>query len=106
MRTQRRPSATVTVVRTTTTRDALGNKTTSRVTTSVEGAIFEPERTLERTGDDRAPVIQPARWNLPGVYELDGDDTIEDGDNVWQVVGGSTVWLDRTEVPVTRTRKV
>lgn len=106
MRSQRRPPVTVTVVQLTTTVDKYGDGTSpDPVRTVVDGAIFEPEQMVERVGDDQAPVLRPAHWNLPGVFELDSDDRIEIGPeeaptDVWLVDGGSAVWLDRTKVPV------
>lgn len=95
--------------------DGLGDDTTTAVVTTVEGAQFDPERTLERAGDDQAAVILPAVFNVPGVFELDADDMVIPGEvteedladydgEVWYVVGGSAIWLDRTKIPVTQTR--
>lgn len=106
MRSQRRSGRTVVLVAVVKTRSDVGDSTETETPTTVHGAIFEPERPLERTGDSRATVVRPAMWNLPGVHELDADDLVKDGDVTWQVLGGSTVWLDRTEVPVVRVTNV
>lgn len=121
MRTQRRAARTVTIAAVAKSDDSdVGDSTETHTFTEVERAIFEPERPLERTGDGQALVVRPAMFNLPGVHDLDADDLILEGaldvvvvDDaivggtvVWQVVGGSTVWLDRTEVPVTRATNV
>lgn len=107
----------MTLVRIDTTEDAAGDETEDRTETPVAGAIFEPERTLERTSNDQAPVLVPASWNIPGVRELDSDDLIVEGDTTddafdpdtavtWQVIGAGVVWLDRTKVPVERVTDV
>jgi hypothetical protein len=113
MRSQRRAPRTVTLTHVTTTRSNIGDETESTTQTVVVGAVFEPERALERTGNDQAPVLQPAVWNLPGVLAADSDDLITEGDATdpdfdsdsaatWQVVGEGVVWLDRTKIPVER----
>lgn len=105
MRSQRRVGQTVQLVRVTVSEDELGNaEDPSTSSTEIDGAIFEPERALERTSADQAPVLQPAVWNLPGVYTVDADDQIVHGDTTWFVIGGGEVWLDRTKVPVQLTR--
>lgn len=108
MRSQRRSPQTVQLVSVTIAEDEFGNETLSTSSTTIEGAIFEPERPLERTGDNQAPVFQPAVWNLPGVRQVDADDQIIHGTGedamTWYVAGGGVVWLDRTKVPVQQTR--
>lgn len=106
MRIQRRAAQTVQLVSVTSTRDDLGNISTTPVTTTVEGAQFEPSRPAERTGNDEAPVFLPAVWNLPGVRDIDADDQIVHGGDTWYVIGGGQPWLDRTKVPVQTTRPV
>lgn len=107
MRSQRRAPGTVQLIFVTTIKDNLGNETTSTEVVESDGAIFNPESILERTGNDQAPVVAPAFWNVPGAFVLDADDlVIEGGDpddvdaTTWQVVGGSALWLDRTKIPV------
>lgn len=105
MRTQRRAANTVRLVRISRTGDnGLGDFTGAESSVSVNGAIFEPARIDERTGEAQAHVLQPASWNVPGCHRLGANDEVRCGDDVWYVVGGSTVWLDRTNIPVSRTR--
>lgn len=109
MRSQRRSPVTVQLVSIARTEDnGLGDFTKTPTSITVDGAIYEPERPLERAGDDQAPVLQPASFNVPGVHTLLADDEVHIGADddlvVWYVVGGSTVWLDRTNIPVSRTR--
>lgn len=109
MRAQRVTPRTVQLVRVTVEEDNHGDAVDGgapQEPVTVEGAQFYPERVVEQTGSRQAPVVEPAYWNLPGVHELDSDDQIMDGDVTWYVIGGSAVWLDRTKVPVTRTRSV
>lgn len=111
MRSQRRAPATVTLVRSTrvTDTDDLGDAPASPVAPErieIAGAMFEPQQILTRSGNDQVPVVRPAVWNLPGVYDVDADDLIEHEGTTWQVTGGGNVWLDRTKVPVTETRRV
>lgn len=106
MRNQRRTPLTVQLIQVTSTKDPLGNATETTSTTTVEGATFDPERTIERTGEDQVPIVQPAVFNLPGVYEINADDLVIHADTTWQVVGGGAVWLDRTKVPVVQPRGV
>lgn len=88
--------------------NGLGDFTETPAPVTVPGAIFEPERPQERAGQDQAHVLAPAAFNVPGVYELTADDQVHVGEGdqrvVWYVVGGSTVWLDRTNIPVSQTR--
>lgn len=114
MRSQRRAPVTVQLVSNAREgENGLGDYTEDPTTVEVEGAIFEPERafqrTAERAGDTQAPVFQPAAFNVPGVYELTSDDEVHTGSGddleIWYVTGGSTVWLDRTNIPVSRTRE-
>lgn len=109
MRSQRRAPVTVQLVSVTRSGDNdLGDYTKATSYVEVEGAIFEPERafqrTSERAGETQAHVLQPAAFNVPGVYLLNADDEVHEGDDIWYVVGGSTIWLDRTNIPVSRTR--
>lgn len=94
---------TVVAIHVETTSDPYGNETTTQVEQSVSGALFEPRQATERT-DPRSPgVTTPAKFYLPIALELDADDVIVDAAGVsWQVVGGSSVWGDQTEVPVAR----
>jgi hypothetical protein len=94
---------TVTAIQVTTTDDGLGNTTTTQTEQTVSGVLFEPRQATERT-DSRSPgVVTPAKFYLPIGLELDADDVIVDAAGVWwQVVGGSSVWGQDTEVPVTR----
>lgn len=109
---------TVTLVQITTADpDGLGDDTTTAVVTTVEGAQFDPERISERPGDDQAAVVLPAVFNVPGVFDVDADDMVLEGEvaeedlndydgPTWYVLGGAAVWLDRTKIPVTQTRSV
>lgn len=94
---------TVTVNQVATTTDAYGDTTTTTTSSTVEGALFEPQQGIERT-DSRTPgVVTPAKFYLPAALTLDADDTIVDADGMtWQVVAGSSVWDDQTEVAVQR----
>lgn len=98
---------TVVVEHVVTTEDDLGNSTTARTTQTVARCLFEPQQAVERT-DPRSPgVVTPAKFYLPIPLQLDADDTITDEASVvWQVIGGSAVWIDQTEVPVKRAGSV
>lgn len=97
---------TVTVISVTTTTDDHGDSTTTQTEQDVAGALFEPMQATERT-DSRSPgVTSPAKFYLPIPIELDSDDVILRGETSWQVVGGSSVWGNQTEVPVTRSAAV
>lgn len=112
MRSQRRSTVTVDLVQVTRTDDnGLGDFTKTPNTTTVAGAIYEPERPTEHAGEDQARVLQPAAFNVPGIHELGADDEVRvhtgpeaEDREVWYVVGGSSPWLNRTNVPVSRTR--
>jgi hypothetical protein len=117
VRTQRRPAVDVTLVHVTST-TAMGDTDATATGTEVRGALFDPaQQILERVGDTQAAVVQPAVFNLPGIYSLDVDDLIQVrvdiaadqlldiDDSTWQVVGGSTVWLARTKVSVVQARR-
>jgi hypothetical protein len=122
VRSQRRAPQTVTLVHVTTVKTPVGDTTETTTQQVIEGALFEPERrlterTTERVTNSRVPVVQPAVWNLPGDYAVDSDDRIIEGDAtvdgfdedtavVWEVIGQGDVWLDRTKVPVKKTRDV
>lgn len=94
---------TVTVIQVTTTTDDYGNSTTSQTEQDVSGVLFEPMQATERT-DSRSPgVVSPAKFYLPVPLKLNADDVVLVGGVVWAVQGGSSVWGDQTEVPVTRT---
>jgi hypothetical protein len=116
VRTQRRPPVDVTLVHVTST-TTMGDTNESATGEEVKRALFEPaQQILERAGDTQVAVLQPAAFNLPGIYSLDVDELIQIGigidpnqllevtDGTWQVVGGSTVWRDRTKVPVVQPR--
>lgn len=108
MRTQRRTPVTVVLLTTTRTDDnGLGDYTEITTETTIEGCTFEPQQIVESVDPDQPAIVQPAFFNLPGVHDLDADDLLRVGDGddaeTWQVVGGATVWLDRTKVPVKRT---
>lgn len=93
----------VTVTAVVTTRDQYGDETTSTSTTSVTGCMFEPEQSTERTDSHTPGVVTPAKFYLPVALTLNADDTITDAASVvWNVQGGSSVWVDQTEVPVVR----
>jgi hypothetical protein len=94
---------TVTAIQVTTTTDELGNSTTETVETTVERVLFEPQQATERT-DPRSPgEVTPAKFYLPVPLQLNADDEINDASGAtWQVVGGSSVWGDQSEVPVQR----
>lgn len=105
MRTQRRAPLTVQLITVTKTGDdGLGNFTKPETSCTVRGATFEPERPAERAGEDQAPVMQPAAFNVPGCHHLGANDQVRCNGATWYVVGGSTVWLDRTNIPVSQTR--
>lgn len=106
MRTQRRQGHTVTLRGVTTTEDARGNRTETTSNTTITGALFEPERTVESVDPDQPPVQLSAFWNLPGVHDIGHDEVIVDGDTSWYVNGEAQVWLDRTKVPVTAARTI
>lgn len=107
MRTQRRPPVTIRLIRATTTADDhLGNETESTTTQIVPNAIFEPGALNERASTDQAKVYEPAFFNVPGVHPMDSNDRVVTCGVTWYVQGGSTVWLDRTKIPVARTRAV
>jgi len=92
----------VTVRQVVTTRDANGDSTTTSSTSTVTGVLFEPQQATERT-DARSPgVVTPAKFYLPIALQLNADDEIDSAGVTWQVVGGSSVWQDQTEVPVKR----
>jgi hypothetical protein len=98
---------TVVAIEVTTTTDDLGNSTTTQTQRDVPSALFEPQQATERT-DSRSPgVVTPAKFYLPTPLQLDADDVIVDADEVWwQVIGGSSVWGNDTEVPVKRASAV
>jgi hypothetical protein len=98
---------TVVVTAVVTTRDKYGDETTATTTQTVSGVMFEPMQATERT-DSRTPgVTTPAKFYLPIPLQLNADDTITDAASVvWQVIGGSSVWIDQTEVPVVRASAV
>lgn len=98
---------TVTAISVETTTDPLGDSTTTQTEQTIDGVLFEPQQGTERT-DSRSPgVTTPAKFYLPVAIHLDADDLIVDADEVlWQVVAGSAVWQDQTEVAVKRTGQV
>jgi hypothetical protein len=97
---------TVTVVQVTTTTDDLGDSTTATLEQDVDGVLFEPQQATERT-DSRSPgVVTPAKFYLPIPLDLDADDVILHAGFEWQVIGGSSVWGNDTEVPVKRASAV
>lgn len=105
MRSQRRAPVTVTLVAISRAGDdGISNFTEAEATAVVKGAIFQPEQLAERAGEDQAHVLQPASWDVPGAYSLGANDEVRYGDEVWYVTAGSTAWLDRTNIPVSRTR--
>lgn len=95
---------TVTAIEVVTTTDDLGDTETSQTERDVPGSLFEPQQGTERT-DSRSPgVVTPAKFYLPIAIQLDADDVILDADGVhWDVIAGSSVWQDQTEVAVKRT---
>jgi hypothetical protein len=98
---------TVTVTAVVTTRDKYGDETTATTTTTVPRALFEPQQSTERTDTHTPGVVTPAKFYLPVALSLNADDTITDATSVvWSVVGGSSVWVDQTEVPVVRASAV
>lgn len=98
---------TVTVTAVTTTTDDYGDTSTSTATTTVPGCMFEPMQATERTDAHSPGVVTPAKFYLPIPLQLNADDKITDAASVvWQVVGGSSVWVDQTEVPVKRASAV
>lgn len=103
MRNQRRAPLTVVLNHVTSDRDELGNTTEPATSDTITGATFEPQQILERVDNEGAPVVQPAAFNLPGVWAVDADDQIVHDGITWQVIGGGIVWLDRTKVAVKRT---
>lgn len=93
----------VTVTAVVTTRDKYGDETTATTTQVVGGCMFEPQQSTERTDSHTPGVTTPAKFYLPVALTLNSDDTITDAAGaVWNVVGGSSVWVDQTEVPVVR----
>lgn len=104
MRTQRRAPLTVRLVTVTTDRSPKGDETSTEKICVVHNATFEPERIFERAGTDQARVVQPAAFNVPGRHRLNANALVRCGGVEWRVVGGSTVWLDRTNVPVVRSK--
>lgn len=96
-------TVTISVTRVVTTTDDLGNSTETTTQEAIPGCLFEPQQSTERT-DSRSPgVITPAKFYAPVALPLDADDVVTDESGVqWQVVGGSAVWGDQTEVPVKR----
>lgn len=96
---------TVQLIRTNTTLDQFGDGTETPARRSVPGALFVPNAPQERAGETQVKVVQTGHWNLPGCHQLNADDLIRDGNVDWQVVGGGTVLVDRTKVPVQRARK-
>lgn len=102
MRTQ-----TVTAIEVVTDTDKHGDSTVTQTERDVDGVLFEPQQATERT-DSRSPgVTTPAKFYLPIALPLNADDVILDADGVrWDVVGGSAVWDDQTEVPVQRPNQV
>lgn len=101
------PRQTITARHVVTTTDRMGNSTTTETVTEVERCLFEPAQATERT-DPRSPgVTTPAKFYAPVALQLDADDEITDADGVkWAVLGGSSVWGTRTEIPVQRTSEV
>lgn len=98
---------TVTVHQIVTTTDVYGDSTTTETTSTVVGVLFEPQQGHERTDSNSPGVTTPAKFYLPTAFALDADDTIVDADGVtWQVVAGSSVWHDQTEVAVQRASAV
>lgn len=98
MRTQ-----TVTAISVTVDTDVYGDSTTTQTEQQVAGVLFEPQQGTERT-DSRSPgVVTPAKFYLPVALQLDADDVILDASEVpWEVIAGSSVWQDQTEVAVRR----
>lgn len=97
MRTQRRPPQTVRLRQL-----AVIEGTPQTAELLLDGAIFEPARTAETTGR-LTQARDRGTWYLPGLHDLTGDDEIvDDHGDTWQVTGGATPWLDRTEAPVRR----
>lgn len=96
----------VTVRAIVTTKDANGDSTTSSASTTHTGVMFEPEQSTERT-DSRSPgVVTPAKFYFPTALALNADDEIDAAGVTWRVKGGSSVWVDQTEVAVERTAAV
>jgi len=86
----------------TTSTDLDGNTTSTRLERDIDGCLFEPQQSVERT-DPRSPgVLSPAKFYAPEPVHLDADDEVEAGGTTWQVVGGSMVWGTQTEIPVRR----
>ncbi|HET6154357.1 MAG TPA: hypothetical protein VFE15_15540 [Marmoricola sp.] len=104
MRTQRRARVVVQLVRTNVVEDQFGNSAETPRNETVHKCQFYPSPPAERSGDDSARILQTGFWDLPGDHPLLADDLIKAGGVTWQVVGGSTLWLDRTKVPVQQAR--
>ena len=103
-------SETVTIVRTVTTPDDMGDATTTQTREDISGALFAPSHIVERgsrgnisAGTTQPGVTIPATFYLPVARELNSDDVILRNGVAWRVLGGSAVWGDQTEVPVERT---
>lgn len=97
---------TVTVIEVVTTTDAFGDSTTTQTEYDVDGVMFEPQQGVERTDSNSPGVVTPAKFYLPLVANLDADDVILDGEQPWNVVAGSSVWHDQTEVAVIKAAAV
>jgi hypothetical protein len=115
MRGQRRAPVRVRLTMFGETVDELGDVTDNTTTRVVlEGATFDPERIAESPRSAGPQTMLPATFNVPGLYRLGPDDTVEvlapaAQDNpdpvvleLWDVDGGSAAWRDRTKIPVTR----
>lgn len=95
-------AVTLTVDTVTTTTSADGDSTTTAVTQTVPGCLFEPQQAVERT-DPRSPgVTTPAKFYAPLALVLDADDEVRAMGHTWAVIGGSMVWGQNTEIPVRR----
>lgn len=101
----------VVLVRPTITLDTYGDRTApDPERTTISGALFDPDRAAEQVAPEASAVTQSGVWNLPGVYEVDANATIEVGTGpdlvIWNVDGAGLIWRDRTKVPVTSAREV
>lgn len=97
---------TVTVRAIATSKDDNGDATSTTETTTVDRVLFEPQQAVERT-DSRSPGVTSSAKFYGPFPPLDADDEVTDAAGVvWQVIGGSAVWGQESEVPVRRSAAV
>lgn len=110
MRNQRRSSVKVVINSQRVTEDDLGNETPHPKKHTVPRCQFDPDhlqegaRDQERPDGDQVRVLRTGVLNIPGVFRLISDDTLDFLGSTWQVVGNGQVWRDRTKVRVQQVR--